>query len=290
MEMADILTRVDAVLETNKLDQFEFRLANPNCESVVRTNSKGDKLDSEELAIKIPSSSTNTSPTLQTKSDRDHGIGSNSSNHTTSNENKKSCLNTPLALSEVNDNKTHTPMQKPNDPSPTAESLKPKPSNASFTNNVLSRTFNSTIDKLSRNNGKDKPDNNVLYSVLQNFITQKPKNNFTNNSLNKLPNKDGKLSRRNRKLSKRKPGTFEQEQNELHSSPGNSLIENPIQDSYSNNRLSGEGYGGNSLFETRAPDLQPEQEVPEEGFFPSLARQAFFKYIPKAFNFDFWRI
>lgn len=286
--MADILTTVDAVLETNQLDQFEFRLTNPKCESVVKSNSKGDKLDSEEPATDLPSSSTNTPPTLQAKSGVDHGPGSNSSTKT-SNENDKSKLNTPLSSSEVNDNTTLTPVQKPKDPSTTTESsLKQYPTNNSFTNNELSRTFNSTVDKMLSNNGKDKPDKNVLYSVLQNLLTQKPKNKVTNNNLNKLPNEDDKLSRRNRKgkLSKRKPSTFEPEQNTLHSIPENSLTENPEQDSYSNYGLS----RGHSLYENSAHDLPPRQEEPEEGFFPSLARQSFFKYIPKAFNFDFWRI
>lgn len=286
-EMADILTTVDAVLETNQLDQFEFRLTNPKCESVVKTNSKEGKLDNEDPTTDPPTSSTNTPLTLQTNSDGYPGISSNSSNNTNSNEHNKSKLNTPLALSEVNDNKT--PGQKPNNPSPTTESLlKQNPTNNSFTNNGLSKTLNSSFDRMSSNNGKEKTDKNVLYSVLQNLLTQKPKNNSTDNSIDNLPNEDDKLSRRDRKrkLSKRKPRTFESEQNKLHSLPENPLAETPIQDSYSNNGLS----GGHSLSESIAHNLPTGQEEPAEGFFPSLARQAFFKYIPKAFNFDFWRI
>lgn len=285
--MADILTTVDAVLETNQLDQFEFRLTNPKCESVVKTNSKEGKLDNEDPTTDPPMSSTNTPPTLQTNSDGYPGVSSNSSNNTNSNENNKSKLNTPLALSEVNDNKTHTSGQKPNNPSPTTESLlKQNPTNNSFTNNGLSKTLNSSVDRMSSNNSKEKTDKNVLYSVLQNLLTQKPKNNSTDNSIDKLPNEDDKLSRRNRKrkLSKRKSRAFESEQNKLHSLPENPLAENPIQDS--NNGLS----GGHSLSESTAHNLPTGQEEPAEGFFPSLARQEFFKYIPKAFNFDFWRI
>lgn len=285
--MADILTTVDAVLETNQLDQFEFRLTNPKCESVVKTNSKEGKLDNEDPTTDPPMSSTNTPPTLQTNSDVYPGVSSNSSNNTNINENNKSKLNRSLALSEVNNNKTHTSGQKPNNPSPRTESLlKQNPTNNSFTNYGLSKTLNSSVDRMSSNNGKEKTNKNVLYSVLQNLLTQKPKNNSTDNSIDKVPNEDDKLSRRNRKrkLSKHKPRTFESEQNKLHSLPENPLAENPFQDS--NNGLS----GGHSLSESIAHNLPTGQGEPAEGFFPSLARQEFFKYIPKAFNFDFWRL
>lgn len=267
-EMADILTTVDAVLETNKLDHFEFRLTNPKCESVVRTNSEGDKLANEEPTTNLPLSPTNTPPKLQTNSGGYSGNGSTSSNT----ENNKSKPNMP---SEVNNNKTRMPVQIPHDPGPIAESLfKQNSTNDSFTNNEVSRTCNSTLDKLSADNGKDKPDKNVLYSVLQNILNQ---NNVTNNK----HNKDDKRSRRDRKgkLSKRKPGTFEPERNKLLLSPESSLAEKPLQDSYSTNGSSGDAH-----------NLSSEQEEPEEGFLPLLARQGFFKYIPKAFNFDFWRI